>query len=330
QLSAFDFRVNVADAFAADVVGCPVCYFRQLRPRPRPEELAACYADDYFDSSGGTGFGDYAKQRQRHHREAWILARELRKLAPTGKLLEVGSALGFLLEGLEQHCDWEVSGLDLSEFGVRFATDRLKVDARCATLESAGLAPASVGYMVQKDLLEHVERPRDHMVETARVMRPGGRVWLVTPNGEANLAPLRRLGQNDLQNFPDLLPLLDQAHVSFFTRNNLEKLFDDCGFRVLRLRNISIKRGLRSLGHLPAKRKPPTGSAQPSPPQTKASDGAAFAKVADRMEAELLRHHKASRAWPAYFMFRHVQDMFDSLPARPVWGNDFEFLLEKR
>jgi len=330
QLSVSDFRVNVADAFAADVIGCPTCGFKQLRPRPRPEELAACYADDYFSSSGGTGFGDYAKQRQRHHREAWFLARELRDFAPQGRLLEVGSALGFLLEGLQRYCDWDVSGLDLSDFGVKFATQRLNLKAQRTTLEDAHLASDSVDYMVQKDLLEHVAHPRDHMFETARVMRPGGRVWLVTPNGEANLAPLRRLGQNDLKNEPDFLPLLDQAHVSFFTRENLQKLFDDAGFRILRMRNISVKRGLRALGHLPAKRKPPRGAAHPVAPQNGVSDADVFDKLADQMEADLLRHHKSSRAWPAYFLFRQFQDKLDTLPARPAWGIDFDCLLERR
>jgi len=234
-----------------------------------------------------------------------------------------------MLEGLRRYCDWELTGLDISGFGVRFASDRLCLNARAATLAATVFPSASFDYIVQKDLIEHVENPREHLLETARVLRPGGRTWLVTPNGEANLAPLRRLSATTLRERPELLPLLDQAHVSFFTRENLLRLFDECGFRVLRLRSISVKRGLRALGYLPARRQPPFGPADPR--KRFAMDRvASFDALADRMVADLARYHRSVRDQPAYFLLRQAQDWFDSLPGHLAWGNDFDCLLEKR
>jgi SAM-dependent methyltransferase len=332
-------HVSVAAVFDAVIVLCPGCGFRQIRPRPTRDELAACYADDYFDSDADAGFRDYARQQQRHEREAWFLARELRRLAATGRLLEVGSALGFLLEALQRFCDWECEGLDLSAFGVQFARERLGVAARQGTLRRAEYPDGAFDYVVQKDLLEHVARPREHLLETARILKPGGRLWLVTPNGEANLRPLKRLSERDLYGRPDLLPLLEQAHVSFFTRPNLLRLFDECGFQVLRLRSVGIKRGMRSLGMLPAKRQPPVTEAgrgrggtplSEAAPASTDTDPAHLDRLTEAMAADLVRHHRPVRSRPAYFRWRRLQERLDSLPGRLAWGVDFDILLERR
>ena len=196
---------------------CAGCGFRQVRPRLPPAALDALYGADYFDSASAHGFAGYARQRQRYERDAYFLARELRRIAPAGRFLEVGSALGFLLAALDPLTGWEVEGVEVSRFGAWYARDRFGAAVHRGTLEEAGLPSDAFDYVLQKDLLEHVTHPRRHLEETRRIMRRGGRLRVVTPNGEADLRPLCRTAA---ARESDELPLLGQGHLSFFSRRS--------------------------------------------------------------------------------------------------------------
>lgn len=250
-----DLQVSMLGMFDARVWRCSKCGFRQIRPRLDVSELRALYPGDYFDLDSPVGYSDYAREQQRCERDAYFLARSLRRLAPTGELLDVGCALGFLIEALERYCGWSTRGIDVSPFAAYFARRQFGLDVRAVTLEEAAFPDARFDFIVQKDVLEHVLHPREHLRETARILKPGGRMWLVTPNGEANLSPLRRSAHDLAARGEPLLPMLDQGHLQFFSRGNLLRLFEDCGFRVVGMRSISVQRGLRALGVLPRKRR---------------------------------------------------------------------------
>ena len=85
--------------------------------------------------------------------------------------------------------------------------------------------------------------PRQHLLDTSRVMRLGAELWLITPNGEANLRPLAALGRAT-SSTGDGLPLLDQGHLSFFFQTHLHRLFEDSGLVIEQSRAIGVRRGL--------------------------------------------------------------------------------------
>ena len=314
---------------------CGGCGFRQVQPRPAPAALDALYGGDYFASGSAHGFAGYARQRQRYERDAFFLARELRRLAPRGRFLEVGSALGFLLAALAPISGWEVEGVEVSAFGAWYAGDRFGVRVHRGTLERADLPPAAFDYVLQKDLLEHVTHPRRHLEETRRIMRPGARLRVITPNGEADVRPLRRAAA---ESAPDMLPVLGQGHLSFFSRAQLLRLFEDVGFRVLRVRSIGVRRGLRSLGAVPGWRsrarvmrradltaREGSGLAGGS---GRATDGRE--EQAARIDAEIAAHHRRLRASRPYFRYRRLMKRLDALPGALAVGQDFDLLVEKR
>ena len=349
---------------------CDGCGMRQVRPRLGAAALDALYGADYFDSQSAHGFAGYARQRQRYDRDAFFLARELRRLASTGRFLEVGSALGFLLASLEPQTGWEVEGVELSAFGAWYARNRFGVRVHRGTLEDAGLPAATFDYVLQKDLLEHVPHPRRHLEETRRIMRPGAHLRVITPNGEADVRPMRRAAA---ELGPDALPSLWQGHLSFFSREQLLRLLGDVGFRVLRVRSIGIRRGLRALGTIPgrssrtgvmrrselAARRPsgatggagvaPWGreevaAARPEPLLTSGGSPAAVTsreevatagpepreEQAARIDAEIAVHHRRVRAWRLYFHYRRLVKRLDALPGALAFGQDFDLLVEKR
>jgi len=313
---------------------CGGCGFRQVRPRLAPAALAALYGGDYFDSGSAHGFAGYARQRQRYDRDAFFLARELRRLAPTGRFLEVGSALGFLLAALAPLAGWQVEGVELSAFGAWYARDRFGVRVHPGTLEQVALPSQTFDYVLQKDLLEHVAHPRRHLEETRRIMRPGARLRVITPNGEADVRPLQRAANGSA---PDMLPVLGQGHLSFFSRAQLRRLFEDVGFRVLRVRSIGVRRGLRALGAIPGRRSRTRmmSRADLTARTTSAVDEARREpkpreEQAARIDAEVAAHHRRLRAWRPYFHYRRLAKRLDALPGALAVGQDFDLLVEKR
>ena len=287
--------VSLMSVMDAWICRCSVCGFRQVRPRLGNEEIQALYPDEYFDSAGQIGFGDYARQQQRYEREAFFLARKLARMAPQGRLLEVGCALGFLLDALRTHCGWETVGLDISTFAAHFARTTYGLDVRQATLEEAAFDDGSFDFILQKDLLEHVRDPRAHLLETRRILRPGGHVLLVTPNGEANLRPLARLSR-ELHAAGDeaRVPLIDQGHLSYFSRRHLLRLLADSGLRPVRLRSIRVRRGLRALGWLPSRQRRSRAVAAGG---VRFSRGSAAAITAERSDEPVL--HMVESTTPA-------------------------------
>ena len=311
---------------------CARCGFRQVRPRLDRQTLETLYGAGYFDASPSHGFAGYARQRQRYDRDAFFLAHELRAFRPAGgRLLEVGSALGFLLASLARHSNWQVEGVEVSRFGAWYARDRFGTKVHHGTLEDAAFTSGAFDYVVQKDLLEHVTHPRRHLEETCRVMRPGGRLRLITPNGEADVRPLERAAATAGS---DRAPLLGQGHLSFFTRAHLCRLLEEAGFRVLRIRAIGLRRGVRALGLVPGWRGQAPLAVRAGHPGP-ASEGADVGPLEDaaaaaRIDAEIARRHSPIRDWRPYWYYRRALKWLGALPPPFDLGQDFDLLLEKR
>ena len=199
-------------------------------------------------------------------------------------------------------------------------------------------AGASFDLVAQKDLLEHVANPRTHLLETARVMKKGALLWVVTPNGAANLHPLAAVAARSTSS---TIPRLDQGHLSFFSEANLRRLFGDCGFDVERARAIGVRRGLRALGWLPGQRRfaelsarprsavTPETSTAPDEETTTAGSGE-LETLARSIDRAVARHRRWLKGWVPYYHLHHAWKTLDTLPSRVGLGYDFEFFLRRR
>ena len=312
---------------------CAGCGFRQIRPRLTVAEIKQLYPGDYFDTASPVGYADYAREFQRRQREAYFLRGWLGRLGSHGRLLEVGCALGFLLAGLRQS-GWQIAGVDASAFAAYYARSRFDVEVRCATLEESALPEGAFDVVIQKDLLEHVANPRQHLVETRRVLRSGGWLRLVTPNGEANLRPL--LAAATTSGAGGERPVLDQGHLSFFSRRHLVRLFDDCGFRCRSMKTIGIRRGLTALGRLPGQRRfvrqvpAPRGAEPVARSEAVGSDPESrYRALAERIDREIACRQGGLKDWTPYYYYHRVMKQLDSLPAWCEVGYDFDCLLQK-
>ena len=321
---------------AAWVQQCESCGFRQIRPRLTRETLSLIYPGEYFDSAGTIGYSDFSRQEQRYQRLAYFLAKKMRRLLPPeAKLLEIGCALGFLLHGLERYTSWNIQGLDISSFASFFAAKMYGMHVACGTLQEVRFPDSNFDFIIQKDLLEHVPHPRMHMLETNRVLKKGGYLWLITPNGEANIRPLQRAAHKIHKTGTDALPLLGQGHLSFFSKNHLTRLFSETGFDCISMRNISIRRGFRALGFLPGGNRSFStilrkDISMPAPGNQPAIDQDRYQRLYEQIAQDINRHYNPIRSRILYFYYRRLLQSTGRLPGWATLGLDFEFLLRKR
>lgn len=122
-----------------------------------------------------------AALEQRHwwYAERRALVRRTVRAWPPGRALDVGCAGGGNTAVLRD-LGWSVSGLEYSPAGVEIAASRgLRVLRGDAT--RLPFPDATFDLVMATDVWEHIEDDRAVAAETARVLRPGGRVLVAVP-----------------------------------------------------------------------------------------------------------------------------------------------------
>ena len=217
------------------VVECARCGL--LSTSPRVDEAAARrqYADVYYSSDEGARFKSSLAELVMlmfRRRRARKLARILGGVAGK-RVLDVGCGRGQTLEAL-QRLGGDVHGTEMSPPAARAARQRLGSPDRIVVgeLAEAGYASDSFDCVTMWHVLEHTLRPLDVLVETARVVKPGGLVYVEVPN--AGGWPARRYGA-------DWLAFDIDHHVSHFTERTLLGLAGRAALEPVRQVHISLE-----------------------------------------------------------------------------------------
>jgi SAM-dependent methyltransferase len=233
------------------LVRCPSCRSAYLDPRPTAETIELAYRSYY--THGGSApppvgrlrrglANDYLRARWGYDQEPVVpggrlvpklapsrgalVDREIRHLPakPGGRLLDVGCGSGAFLAQMAE-LGWRTQGIDPDPAAVAGAREA-GLDVRQATLadldspEYAG----SFDAITLSHVIEHLHDPGGDLRRIERLLRPGGLVWIATPNLEA--LGLRRFGA-------DWLGLDPPRHLVLFTRASLERLVLDAGLEPL-------------------------------------------------------------------------------------------------
>ncbi len=116
----------------------------------------------------------------RHRNECLVTM--LKRFPPGGPIVEIGAGNGFVARRfIDEGCPTAV--LEPGPDGAQNARDGRGIpDVICATLQDAGFRSGVLPAVGLFDVLEHIEDDRGVVDELARVLRPGGRVYLTVPS----------------------------------------------------------------------------------------------------------------------------------------------------
>lgn len=152
---------------------------------------------------------------------------------PGGRLLEVGCGSGETLKRMSD-LGWCVEGVDVDSNGVRNAqTKGLKV--HLGSLEQQGYPDNTFDVIAMNHVIEHVHEPLVLLQECRRILKPGGKMVVVTPNITSWVHQLYR---------SNWLHLDPPRHLHLFTMASLTSVAGHADFKSIECRTSLRARGV--------------------------------------------------------------------------------------
>ncbi|HEX6277289.1 MAG TPA: methyltransferase domain-containing protein [Polyangiaceae bacterium] len=141
-----------------------------------------------------------------------------------GRLVDVGCGVGTLASALPRG-DFRYVGVDV----VAHPAFPRELELVLANLdrEPIPLPDASADIVVSAETIEHVENPRALMRELVRLLRPGGWLFVTTPNQLSMASLLCLVARGEFQYFqrgPGMYP----AHITALLEVDLRRVAEEC------------------------------------------------------------------------------------------------------
>jgi 2-polyprenyl-3-methyl-5-hydroxy-6-metoxy-1,4-benzoquinol methylase len=148
---------------------------------------------------------------------------------PGGKLLEIGCGNGAFLARMHR-LGWNVCGLDTDPAAVSWGKQVYGLDLICGTVDSLKLPENSYDVITMNHVIEHVHDPGGLLRECRRILRPGGKLILTTPNAGS-------FGHKLFEG--DWRGLEPPRHFMIFSMQNIEQCTKRSNLETVLLRSIS-------------------------------------------------------------------------------------------
>lgn len=168
-----------------------------------------------------TGNALYSKKAKRKLARSKHRIRRLQRLIPGGKFLDVGCNLGFAVEAARQ-CGFEATGIELSKQAVEKAQEQFP---GCRFFATSSMEFAKRGetfdLIYSSEVIEHVPDPVAFVESLRALLKPGGALFLTTPDAGHFLKPRK------LEEWKEVRP---PAHIIWYDRRALDALLKRHGF----------------------------------------------------------------------------------------------------
>lgn len=138
-----------------------------------------------------------------------------------GTLLDVGCGNGEFLARMRD-LGWRVEGLDFDPAAASVASERYGINVHVGTLEEVAGSGKVYDAVTASHVIEHVPNPGGFLADAIRLVAPGGRVVIKTPNADS--FGHERFGRN----WRGLEP---PRHLQLFTPRGLQRLIEQLGLR---------------------------------------------------------------------------------------------------
>jgi len=221
------------------ILRCRACGYVFADMRLTDEELFKLYNEEFFT---GAEFSDYAADAKFFRKNFVLRLRELKKFLDPAchqKLLEIGCAYGFFLDVARDEFA-QVQGIDITDAGVRYAREELKLDVVQADFLAHDYGAEKFDVVCMWDTIEHLREPRRYVEKIAAHTAPGALLALTTGDIESANARLRR----------DRWRLIHPpTHLHYFSSKSIARLLDAHGFDLVYNRYCGFYRSIGNMAY---------------------------------------------------------------------------------
>lgn len=184
---------------------------------------------DYYETSIKNNLGQRFWHHSRFNQALSYVSKDRKS-----RLLDIGSADGtftsILISKIEPK---KLVGIDVLKSSVDYANKRFAkekmVNFLVADAHKLPFKEGDFDGVFALEVLEHVFKPKKVLAEIRRVLVPGGYVIAIVPNEESNLFRVIWWVWTKFKG-----KIWKDAHVQEFTPSSLRKIFEDCGFKVVK------------------------------------------------------------------------------------------------
>ena len=220
------FKV-VVRAKERTVVECLDCGLRALNPMPS--------LDDMVDINEETVHPFFSATLEDDESYRLYFARkldDLRRYAPSGRLLHVGCGAGFFLDAARSR-SYQDACVDLSPVPAAYCRDSLGLDVTVGSLYDYKAPSGAFDVVTIFQTIEHDPHTAELCAELFRITAPGGTLMVTTPAADGFVARVmgkRWFGYRNVE------------HVTFFSRRSLRYALEQAGFEMV---FVQIEHGKR-------------------------------------------------------------------------------------
>jgi SAM-dependent methyltransferase len=149
---------------------------------------------------------------------------------PGGRALDIGCGNGRFMDRIQRH-GWDVIGVDTSLAAAAAARESFGITVHVGTVEDAPIDDGSLDFVHMSHVIEHLPQPVATLRRVALVLRPGGRLYVETPNIDSLAFRWTR----------EYWFALDAPrHLWLFGPATLRRALAECGFSVRGLRALNL------------------------------------------------------------------------------------------
>ena len=192
--------------------GCRTLYTSHLPEAQQGEDYESYYHEENLTAP------DFINRRLDEIIEGFAAYRQ------AGRLLDIGFGAGTLLEAARR-AGWQALGVEVAGRAIEQART-MGFEVFQGILQDAQYPDDYFDVVTASEVLEHVPDPQSVLNEIARVLRPGGLIWLTTPHGRGLSARILGLKWSIVS---------PPEHLQLFSRSGGQEMLATAGLRPVRV-----------------------------------------------------------------------------------------------
>jgi len=203
-----------------DVVICRECGLVYLNHRKTERENEEYYRNDYQKEFNRYFPGINGAKEWWDYQGNYILNKVKNIIKVPSDILEIGCGGGGILYPFKQ-LGCNVTGIDISDNWINFAKDNYGVDVCKKDIASLAKEGRKYDFIILSHVLEHVPNPVDMLLETKKLLKKNGIMYLETPDVRGIYL------KNGSDNF------FCESHLYYFSPVTLAYVINKAGYGIM-------------------------------------------------------------------------------------------------